>query len=152
MSADARLAAAVDDPGPVAPVALAAVRRDGVALVASGQVAMRDGRMLATGRVGAEVDLPTAQVCARQCTRNVLEAVRAELGSLDDVAQLTKLTVYVASAPGFTDQHLVAHGASAVALEVLGPQVGTHARVAIGVAALPLDSPVEVEAVLRVKS
>ncbi|MCW3818912.1 RidA family protein [Micromonospora sp. DR5-3] len=149
--ADQRLAAAPLTPEPVRAASLAAVRRDGSTLVASGQVAVRDGALLATGRVGADVDLSTAQACAWQCTRNVLEAVREELGTLDEVEQITKLTVYVASASDFTEQHLVAHAASSLVLDVLGPDRGAHARVAIGVAALPLGSPVEVEAILRAR-
>ncbi|MFY1669632.1 RidA family protein [Plantactinospora sp. WMMB334] len=132
------------------PPAVLAVRRDGDTLVASGQVAVRDGDLLATGRVGAEVDLGTAQRCAWQCARNVLDAVAAEIGSLDRIAQTTKVTVYVASDPAFTDQHLVAHGASALFLAALGDDRGRHARAAIGVAALPLGSAVEVEATFRV--
>lgn len=151
MNADARLADLPADPPALdpPPPAVAAVRRDGDVLVASGQVAVRDGELLATGRVGDGVNLERAQACAWQCARNVLDAVAAEIGSLDRITQVTKLTVYVASDPGFTDQHLVAHGASALLLQVLGPQRGRHARAAIGVAALPLGSAVEVEATFR---
>jgi len=152
MTADARLAKlqagppALDPPPP----AVAAVRWDGDILVASGQVAVRDGELLATGRVGDGVNLGSAQTCAWQCARNVLDAVAAEIGSLEQIVHVIKLTVYVASDPGFTGQHLVAHGASALFLEVLGPERGRHARVAIGVTALPLGSAVEVEATFRV--
>ncbi|MEV0155826.1 RidA family protein [Micromonospora sp. NPDC050686] len=151
MTADTRLAQAPAGPPALdpPPPAVAAVRRDGAVLVASGQVAVRDGVLLATGRVGADVDLATAQSCAWQCARNVLDAVAAEIGSLERVAHVIKVTVYVASDPGFTGQHLVAHGASALMVEVFGPERGRHARAAIGVAALPLGSAVEVEATLR---
>jgi len=151
MTADTRLATAPAGPPALEPPppAVAAVRRDGDVLVASGQVAVRDGTLLATGHVGDGVDLATAQACAWQCSRNVLDAVAAEVGSLERIAQVTKVSVYVASAATFTDQHLVAHGASALMLEVLGPERGRHARVAIGVAALPLGSTVEVEATFR---
>ena len=151
MTADARLAAAPASPPALdpPPPAVLAVRRDGDTLVASGQVAVREGQLLATGRVGADVGLATAQTCAWQCAHNVLTAVAAEVGSLEKVSA-TKVTVYVASDPGFTDQHLVAHGASALFLSVLGPERGRHARAAIGVAALPLGSAVEVEATFRV--
>ncbi|WP_067137357.1 RidA family protein [Microtetraspora malaysiensis] len=133
------------DRPPVAPV-----RRDGGLLVASGQVASAPGgRLIATGTVGAGVDLATARACAWQCARNVLAAVRAEVGSLDRVTAV-KVTVYVACAPGFGEQHLVADAATELLLTLLGPERGAHARAAIGVAALPLGSPVEVEGTFRI--
>jgi len=115
----------------------------------SGQVAIADGKLLATGILGADVDAETGQRCARQCAANVLERVVDAYGGLDRVARVLKLSVYVASAPGFTEQHVVANGASELLVEVLG-EAGRHARVAVGVAALPLGSPVEVEAVILV--
>jgi len=124
---------------------------DGSTLFASGQVASRDGVLLATGLVGRDVDLATAQACAWQCAHNLLAAVQQELGSLDAVAAAVRLTVYVASVDGFTDQHLVAHGASRLILAVLGDR-GHHARTAIGVKALPLNSPVEADAIFRVQT
>ncbi|MGI5422284.1 RidA family protein [Actinomadura luteofluorescens] len=153
--ADQRLAAASPDPGPAGerpPVA--PVRRSGAVLIASGQVAVRDGRLLAEGRVGDEVTLDTARACARQCARNVLTAVRDELsgaGGLGAVEHVEAVSVWVASAPGFTDQHLVADAATALFTEVLGDGAGRHARVALGVAALPTGSPVEVGATFRVR-
>lgn len=137
-------------PTPAEPPSIALVRRDGTTLVASGQVAMADGALVAHGLVGAEVDLTTARHCAWQCARNLLGAVRAEVGSLEAVTAV-KLTVYVATAPGFTDQHLVAHAATELVHAVLGPERGRHARAAIGVAALPLGSPVEVEGIFKVE-
>ncbi|WP_283134887.1 RidA family protein [Rhizohabitans arisaemae] len=133
------------DRPPVAPV-----RRDGALIIASGQVAATpDGGLIATGTVGVNVDLATARTCAWRCARNVLAAVRAEAGSLDRVTAL-KLTVYVACVPGFAEQHLVADAATELLLTVLGPESGAHARAAIGVAALPLGSPVEVEGTFRI--
>jgi enamine deaminase RidA (YjgF/YER057c/UK114 family) len=102
--------------------------------------------------VGDTVDVPTAQRCAWQCAHNVLTAVRAELGSLDEVSCVLRLGVYVASAAGFTDQPLVAHGASKLVLDVLGPVKGAHTRTAIGVRALPLGTPVEVDAIFATRS
>ena len=113
-------------------------------LVLAGQVARRDGNLLAEGRVGDDVDLSTAQACARQCALNLLEAARAHLGTLERVRSVLKLAVYVASAPGFTEQHLVADAASIVMAEVIEGELPV--RIAIGVAALPLASPVEIEA------
>jgi enamine deaminase RidA (YjgF/YER057c/UK114 family) len=115
--------------------------------VSSGQTAVDgDGKLIASGRVGAEIDLVEARRCAWQCTLNVLEAVRTDVGDLGRIASVVRLTVYVASIPEFTDQHLVADAATECVLSVLGPEVGRHARAAIGVAALPTGSPVEVEA------
>lgn len=116
---------------------------DGV-LRLSGQISTRDGELVATGRVGADVDLALARACARQCAINVLDVVRCELGSLSRVQAVARLRVYVASDPGFTDQHLVADAATDVFHEVLGAT--PHARTALGVLALPRNSPVEVDA------
>jgi enamine deaminase RidA (YjgF/YER057c/UK114 family) len=118
-------------------------------LYTSGQVAVLDGGLIATGKVGLEVDLEQATRCAEQCALNVLAQLQNALGDLDAIQRVVKLTVFVASAPGFTQQHLVANGASDLFVRVLG-DVGTHCRSAIGVASLPLDSPVEVEAVVQV--
>jgi enamine deaminase RidA (YjgF/YER057c/UK114 family) len=137
---------------PSAPAPAAAylpVRRTGDLVYTSGQIATAGGELVASGRVGAEVDLPTAQACARQCAVNVLAQLRAELGDLARVRQFVKITVFVASDPSFTDQHLVANGASELLVQALGDD-GRHARSAVGVAALPLGSPVEVEAIVQV--
>lgn len=149
-NSDARLAAAPLAPTGPFSVTLAPATRDGRSLLASGQVAVRDGVLIAEGLVGAEVDLVTAQACAWQCARNLLAAVAREIGGLDRIESVVRLGVYVASAPGFTEQHLVAHGASQLVLDVLGER-GRHARTAIGVAALPLNSPVEVDALIRLR-
>jgi len=116
----------------------------------SGQVAMRDGNLVATGLVGQEVSLEKAQECARQCALNVLISLKRELGSLSKIKRISRIAVYVASADGFTDQHLVAHGASQLFIEVLGEEVGSHSRTAIGVKSLPLNSPVEVDAIVQI--
>ncbi len=115
----------------------------------SGQVAMRDGALVATGLVGDQVSLEVAQECGRQCAINLLNVLKAELGSLARVKQVARVAVYVASADGFTDQHLVAHGASQLFIEVFGADIGAHARTAIGVKSLPLNSPVEVDAIFQ---
>lgn len=115
----------------------------------AGQLPLVDGELLAQGRVGDTVDLPIAQDCARQCAVNVLAQIRASGHELEDVRRVVKLTVYVASTTGFTEQHLVANGASDLFGEIFG-DTGRHARSAVGVAVLPLDSPVEVEALVEV--
>jgi enamine deaminase RidA (YjgF/YER057c/UK114 family) len=115
----------------------------------AGQLPLVDGELLAKGRVGDAVDLTSAQACARQCAINVLAQISASGYALEAVRRVVKLTVFVASATSFTDQHLVANGASDLFGEVFG-EVGRHARSAVGVAVLPLDSPVEVEALVEV--
>lgn len=115
----------------------------------SGQIATRQGELISYGLVGREVNLEIAQECARQCAINVLSVLRTHIGSLDKVKQVCRVAVYVASDDNFTDQHLVAHGASQVFTEVFGDNIGRHARTAIGVKTLPLNSPVEVDTIFE---
>ena len=123
---------------------------DGFAYV-SGQIATdAEGELVAQGRVGAEVDLDTAVRCAEACARNVLGQLERLPGGLEGVERLVKLTVVVAAGPGFDRPQVVANGASEVLLDELGER-GKHARSAIGVASLPLGSPVEVEAIVRLR-
>ena len=112
----------------------------------SGQIATRDGKLVANGVLGVDVDVAGGEQAARACALNVLAQLNAAAGSLDRIAQLIKVTVFVASAPTFTQQPQVANGASNLFVDVLG-DAGKHARSAIGVASLPLGTPVEVEAV-----
>lgn len=154
MTSDDRHASAPAVPPPAGPQrpAIALTRRQGDLLATSGQTAVGPGgALIASGRLGDQVDLETGRRCAWQCAANVFEAVRAELGSLEQVAEVVKLTVFVASAPGFVEQHLVADAATAYVQHVLGAEAGLHARSAIGVAELPTGSPVEVEALIRVR-
>jgi enamine deaminase RidA (YjgF/YER057c/UK114 family) len=138
-------------PEPPAPVAaFVPYTRHGDMVYTSGQIATRDGQLVAKGRLGAEVDVAAGQEAARVCALNVLAQLSAAAGSLDHVVSLVKLTVFVASTPDFTQQPQVADGASRLFLDVLGP-AGAHARSAIGVSALPLGTPVEVEAVAVVR-
>lgn len=110
----------------------------------SGQVPLRDGVLLARGTLGVDVDLATAQECARQCTLNALAAIADEIGGLDRVETTTRMLVFVASAVGFDEQPAVADAASALLREILGER-GNHARSAVGVSALPRSAPVEIE-------
>ena len=132
-------------------VSLSPIRYLNNSFYASGQVARRGETMVATGLVGSEVNMELAQECAWVCAMNVLESVQKELGSLDKIEYVARLGIYVASADGFSDQHLVAHGASQVILNVFGDVAGKHSRTAIGVASLPLNSPVEVDAIFVVR-
>lgn len=115
----------------------------------SGQLPMRDGAMLAEGLVGSDVDAEVAKDCARQSAINALAAAQSVIGSLDRVTRVVKVVGFVASASGFTGQPGVINGASELLQDVFG-DLGRHARSAVGVAALPLNAPVEVEMVLEV--
>lgn len=128
----------------------AAAMRTGNTMITSGQTAVTATGLLASGRLGDTVDLETGRRCARQCARNVVAAARAELGSLDRIVGVLRITVFVASAAGFTDQHLVADGASEYLYELFGPELGTHTRSALGVAELPTGSPVEIEGIFLI--
>jgi enamine deaminase RidA (YjgF/YER057c/UK114 family) len=114
----------------------------------SGQVPFADGKLLATGKVGAEVSPAEAKELARRCALNALAAVDALVG-LDRVARVVKVVGFVASAPGFTGQPGVINGASELFGAVFGP-AGQHARSAVGVAELPLGAPVEVEVIVEI--
>jgi enamine deaminase RidA (YjgF/YER057c/UK114 family) len=115
----------------------------------SGQLPLREGQLLRTGKVGAEVSQEDAVECARQCGLNALAAIRAEVGELAAVKRVVKVVAFVASAPDFTGQPQVANGVSELLGEVFG-EAGRHARSAVGVAVLPLDAPVEVELLVEV--
>lgn len=117
----------------------------------SGQLPMRSGELMVTGKVGGEVSSEEATACAQQCALNAIAAVRSMIGDLDRVAQVVKVVVFVASTPDFTGQPGVANGASELFGTVFG-DAGVHARSAVGVPVLPLDSPVEVEIVVRVSA
>ncbi len=137
-------------PAPAPAAAYVPWCRTGELIVTAGQLPLAGGALLATGLVGSDVDLKTATSCARQCALNVLAVIADACGDLEHVRRVVKLTVFVASAPGFTEQHLVANGASELLAAVLGDR-GVHARSAVGTAALPLAAPVEVEAIIEVE-
>ena len=122
--------------------------RSGDHVFTSGQLPLRDGALVHTGKVGGEVSLEEGQACAQQCLLNALAAVASQV-PLEQVRRIVKLTVFVASTPDFTGQPKVANGASDLVGEVFG-DAGRHTRSAVGVAVLPLDAPVEVEMVVEV--
>ncbi|MFA6574267.1 MAG: RidA family protein [Nocardioides sp.] len=123
--------------------------RSGNHIYTSGQLPMRSGELMLTGKVGGEVTAEEAYACARQCALNALAAIRAEVGELSAVKRIVKVVVFVASTPDFTGQPGVANGVSELLGEAFG-DAGIHARSAVGVTALPLDSPVEVELLVEV--
>jgi len=123
--------------------------RSGNTVYTAGQLPVVDGALPRTGKVGAEVALEDAQALARTAALNALAAIAAEVGSLDRIARVVRVAGFVASDPTFTRQHLVLDGASSLIGEIFG-EAGVHARTAVGVAVLPLDSPVEIELVVEI--
>jgi enamine deaminase RidA (YjgF/YER057c/UK114 family) len=136
-------------PAPVAAY-VPAVRFEDVVYTA-GQLPLVDGTLRAVGKVGVDVSVEEAVDCARIAALNGLAAVVDLTGDLDVIRRVIKVVVYVASASGFTDQPLVANGASQLLGDIFG-DAGRHARSAVGVAVLPLDAPVELELVVSVGS
>ena len=122
--------------------------RSGNHVFTSGQLPMRSGQLVTTGKVGGEVSPEEAVECAQQCALNALAAIRAEV-PLDSITRVVKIVVFVASTPDFTGQPGVANGASELVGQVFG-DAGRHARSAVGVPVLPLDAPVEVEMTVEV--
>ena len=116
----------------------------------SGQLPFVEGALPATGKVGAAVEAEQARDLARLCALNALAAVKLAIGDLDRVTRVVKVVGFVASVPEFTGQPLVMNGASEFLAEVFG-DVGVHARSAVGVSVLPLDSAVEVELIVEFK-
>ena len=147
---EARLAAmGIEIPDAAAPAAnYLPYTRTGNLLFTSGQLPFRDGVLTATGRVGAEVGLDAGREAAKWCAVNILAQAQAALGDLAAIRRIVKITVFVASSPEFTSQHLVANGASDLLVEALGDD-GRHARSAVGMASLPLNAPVEIEAIIE---
>lgn len=121
----------------------------GLAFVA-GQIPMAEGAVSPAGAVGGDVTTEEANAAARLCAIQALAALREALGSLDRVRGIAKVDVFVASAPGYTDQSKVANGASDLLVEVFGDD-GRHARAAVGVPELPLGAAVEVALVATVE-
>jgi enamine deaminase RidA (YjgF/YER057c/UK114 family) len=123
--------------------------RTGNHVYTSGQLPMKSGELMHTGKVGGDVSVEDATACAQQCALNALAAVRSLIGDLSRVVRVVKLVVFVASTPDFTGQPGVANGASELVGSVFG-DAGQHARSAVGVPVLPLDAPVEVEMIVEV--
>jgi enamine deaminase RidA (YjgF/YER057c/UK114 family) len=136
---------------PVAPPVAAYIPavRTGSYVYTSGQLPLVDGKLQGTGKVGADVTAEEGAALARIAALNALAAAASVAGSLDAITRIVKVTCFVASAPAFTGQAQVANGASELLIEVLG-HAGRHARSAVGMAVLPLDSPVEVELIAEV--
>ncbi|GLS38004.1 hypothetical protein GCM10010869_35980 [Mesorhizobium tianshanense] len=124
--------------------------RSGDLLFTAGQLPLKDGKLQASGLLGRDVDTASGKEAAKYCAINILAQAKAALGSLEKIRRLVKITVFVASAPDFVEQHLIANGASDFLVAVLGDR-GKHARSAVGSASLPLNAAVEIEAVFEVE-
>ena len=125
-------------------------RTAGDLLFVSGQLPLRNGELVAKGKVGAAVTVEQAAEAARYAVLNALVHVSKEAKGLCNVIQVVRVGVYVNSAPGFTAQAQVANGASDL-LVALFEEAGRHSRLAVGVSELPMDAPVEVEMVLQIQ-
>lgn len=124
--------------------------RTGNLVFTSGQLPLRDGKLIVTGKVPTDVPVALAQECARQAALNALAVVQSVVGSLDLVWRIVRVNVFVNSAGGFFDQAAIGNGASQVLTEIFG-EAGKHTRCAIGAAELPLNAPVEIDLVVEVK-
>ena len=138
---------------PVASLPLAAyvpAVKTGKLVFTAGQLPMANGAMVKTGKVGAEVTVEEAKELAQLCALNALAALNL-VADVDDVERIVRVVGYVNGAPGFVNQPAVINGASELLLALWGDVNGKHARSALGVAELPLNSPVEVELTFELK-
>jgi enamine deaminase RidA (YjgF/YER057c/UK114 family) len=136
-------------PVPTPAAAYVPAVRTGRYVYTAGQLPFVDGKLPATGKVGGAVTAEEAAGCARTAALNALAAAASVAGGLDNIVRIVKVTGFVASEPDFTGQPVVINGASELLLEVFG-DAGKHARSAVGMAVLPLDTPVEVELIAEV--
>ncbi len=138
---------------PAAPKPVAAyipAVRAGDLLFLSGTGPFQDGRIAFAGKLGRDLTVEQGAEAARLTMLNALAMVRQELGTLDRVARVVRLTGHVASAEGFTQQPAVLNGASDLLVQIFG-EAGRHARLALGAAELPLNMCIEIELILQVK-
>ena len=124
------------------------VVRTGNLLYISGQIPMEDGKVVFTGKVSDE-NLETAQKSARMCAINILAQLKRELGDLEKVSKIVRISGFVNSVPGFSQHPKVINSASDLFFEIFGEK-GKHSRIAVGVASLPLDSMTEIDAIVEV--
>jgi enamine deaminase RidA (YjgF/YER057c/UK114 family) len=125
------------------------VVRVGDLLFLSGVLPSKEGQLVMTGKLGADVSIEQGVAAAKLAVLNALAIVKAEAGSLDRVKRIVKMVGHIASASGFTDQPQVLNGASDLLVAVFG-EAGRHARVAVGAAELPRQSPIEIELIVQV--
>jgi enamine deaminase RidA (YjgF/YER057c/UK114 family) len=139
---------------PAPPKAMATYRsavRSGNLLFVAGQGPMLNGKPTTQGKLGGDVSFEQGYEAARLCALNALAVIKAHVGSLGNVKQVVRATVYVASTPDFTEQPRVANGATDLLRELWGED-GLPARAAVGVPVLPMDIPVEVELAVELRA
>ena len=124
--------------------------RSGNYIYTSGQLPFVAGELIAAGILGKDIDEETAAKCAEQCAVNAIAAAKSVIGDLDKIVRVVKVVGFVASAQDFTKQPVVINGASDLFIKAFG-DAGKHARSAVGVASLPLNTPVEVEVIFEVR-
>ncbi len=125
-------------------------KRVGDLVFVSGQVPFQDGKLLYTGKVGAECTEKQGYECARLCALNALAAVKSLVGSLDAIREIMQVRGFVNCTPDFANQPEVINGASELFVELFGEQ-GKHTRTALGTSNLPRNAPVELELIVRVR-
>ena len=139
----------IELPEPPSPVGdYIAVHHAGHLIFVSGQIPLEAGKLKFTGKVGSDLTVEEGQAAARLCAVNALAQIRKSLGSWEDFGGIVRMSGYVASAEGFTGQAQVMDGASRLMTDVLGDRAA-HARLAMGVSALPLGAPVELEVIAK---
>ncbi|MGE5397418.1 MAG: RidA family protein [Chitinophagales bacterium] len=119
-------------------------------LYVSGQFPLHEGRLLAEGKLGRDVDIESGKAAARQAGINCLGVIKSLIGSLERVERIVKITGYVQSVENFYDQPQVINGVSDLMIEIF-EEKGRHARVAVGVNVLPLNAPCEIELIAQIK-
>ncbi len=138
---------------PEAPRPLAAyipATKEGKLIYTAGQLPIKNGELKFKGKVGGDVPEEEGIKAAEVCAINCLSVIKAEIGSLDNIDRIIKVTVFVASAEGFTAQPKIANGASEFLVKIFG-DAGKHVRSAVGVSELPLGAPVEIEMIAKLK-
>jgi enamine deaminase RidA (YjgF/YER057c/UK114 family) len=125
------------------------VVKSGNLLYVSGQIPMEDGKVVFTGKV-SDANIETAQKSARICAINILAQLKKELGDLEKISKIVRISGFVNSVPEFTQQPKVINAASDLFYEIFG-ECGKHSRIAVGVSSLPLNSMTEIDAIVEMK-
>lgn len=141
------LGLSMPDPPEPAGAYTRAIRAGGLIFVA-GQLPLQNGKIAFAGKVGSDLSIDEGYAACQLCALNALSILEAECGSLDEIKQIVRMSGFVCSAAGFTDQAKVVNGASELMKEVLGER-GVHARLAVGVSELPLGAAVELEVIAQ---
>lgn len=135
---------------PPANIPFIPVNQSGNLVYTSGQVCVKEGKLISTGKLGAEVSIEEGQKAAEQCAINCLSVLQSHLGSLDKIKKVVKVLAFVQSSDDFKDQPVVVNAASELLLSIFGDK-GKHARSAIGVNGLPSNASVEIEMIVEVE-